>query len=82
MAVATPEQKRCFVFFGPLRSPSPVATLTMRTLTHALTGLTGLCLSCASRAVGDERPHLVFECAALASLQSMYFIDVGSVSIT
>ena len=66
-------QKRCFVFFGPW----PVATLTMRTPTHALTGLPGLCLLCVSRAAGDVRPHLVFECAALASLRSMYLTDIG-----
>ena len=77
--VATP-QKRCFVFFGPLRSPGPVATLTMRTPTHPLTGLPGLCLLCVSRAAGDVRPHLVFECAALASLRSMYLTDIGIVT--
>ena len=74
--VANPEQKRCFVFFGP------VATLTMRTPAHALTGLPGLCLLCVSRAAGDVRPHLVFECAALASLRSMYLTDIGIVFIT
>ena len=54
----------------------------IRTLTRALTGLTKLCLSCGSRAAGDERPYLVFECGALASLRSMYFVDIGSVSMT
>ena len=80
--VATPEQKRCFVFFGPLRSPGPVATLTMRTPTQALTGLPGLCLLCVSGAAGDVRPRLVFECAALASLRSMYLTDIGIVFVT
>ena len=36
-----------------------------------LTGLTECSLFCHCGAVGDER-HLVFECAALASLQSTY----------
>jgi hypothetical protein len=40
-----------------------------------------LCLSFGSGALWGER-HLVFECAALASLQSKYFIDIGSVSGT
>ena len=61
---------------GPAREACPCAhTNTRVDRAHRL------CLSCGSAAVGDER-HLVFECAALASLRPQHFIDIGSVSVT
>ena len=54
----------------------------VRTLTHALTGLTGCaCLAAVTVALWAMR-QWAFDCAALASLRSKYCVDSGSVSVT
>ncbi len=68
--------ERCVWWGIPVKTSAPV-----RKLTSALTGLTG-CASLSAVAFLWDEMHLVFECAALASLQSEYFIDIGSVSGT
>ena len=75
--MATPEENDVSSSSAPCVPPDPVATLGAAAreacrCAHTKTRVDRahrVCLSCGSSAVGDER-HVIFECAALASLQS------------